>query len=123
MNPDALRDFCMRWLATWTGNRPDELLGFYTEDCYYQDPGRPTGLRGHVELRPYLEKLLRANPQWTWEAVEILPTELGFCCKWRATIPHGERVVTEVGLDLVELRGERISRNEVYFDRTQLLTD
>lgn len=122
MNDAQRRAFCDSWLAAWTGNRPDELLKFYAEDCYYQDPSRPGGLHGHAELRPYLVTLLAANPDWTWEAVELLPTERGFCCKWRAMIPFGDRIATELGLDIVELDGERITRNEVYFDRAQLLT-
>jgi hypothetical protein len=114
-------EFCKRWLPAWTGNRPEVLLEFYTEDAFYQDPARPQGLRGHPEMRPYFEKLLAANPDWVWEVVEVFPTERGFTLKWRATIPVGREEVIEYGLDIVEWDGEKVTRNEVYFDRAKLL--
>ncbi|MGZ3687378.1 MAG: nuclear transport factor 2 family protein, partial [Bdellovibrionota bacterium] len=120
LNPSDYLDFCTRWLSAWTGNRPEQLREFYTEDSYYRDPARPQGLRG-AELLPYFTKLLAKNPAWEWKAVEILPTEKGFCLKWKASIPAGPTVVSEEGLDIVEMRGTRISRNEVYFDRAGLM--
>lgn len=113
--------FCDAWLATWTGNKPNALLGYYTTDAYYSDPAYPAGLRGHDQLAPYFGKLLSRNPDWRWEAVEIMNTEKGFTLKWRATIPVGDKVLTLYGLDIVEIAGEKISRNEVYFDRVPWL--
>jgi hypothetical protein len=46
-----------------------------------------------------------------------MPTEKGFTLKWEASIPVGATTVIERGLDIVELRDDKISRNEVYFDR------
>ena len=118
---NAILKFCERWLPAWTGNRPEVLLGFYAEDAFYLDPARPQGLRGHAEIRPYFEKLLAANPDWVWEVVEVFPTKGGFTAKWRATIPVGSEEIVEYGLDIVEWDGEKVTRNEVYFDRTKLL--
>jgi hypothetical protein len=81
MEKDELFDFCKKWLAAWTGNKPKELLKFYHEDALYIDPAKKEGLRGHKEIG----------------------------------------VITEIGLDIVEFKGEKISRNEVYFDRARLL--
>ena len=115
-----LTSFCNQWLADWTRNQPEKLLAFYTESAFYRDPAKPNGLKGRAELLPYFTKLLAKNPNWTWKTVEILPTEKGFVLKWEATIPIGERVVVETGLDIVELSEGKISRNEVYFDTTRL---
>jgi SnoaL-like domain len=120
MQHDEAREFCQTWLAAWTGNQLERLLGFYAEDAFYRDPARPGGLRGHAEMRPYFVKLLAANPTWTWEPLEIFPTERGFSLKWQAAIPQGDRTVVEIGLDIVELADGRITRNEVYFDRLAL---
>lgn len=113
--------FCERWLPAWTGNRPDRLIGFYAADALYLDPARPDGLRGHAEILPYFEKLLAANPDWRWEVVEVIPTTRGFVAKWKATIPVGDRIVVEHGADIVEVEADRITRNEVYFDRMRLM--
>lgn len=112
--------FCTRFLAAWTGNRPEELLAFYAEDAFYRDPGRPQGLRGHAELRPYFTRLLAANPAWVWTLVELHLTGNGFTLKWHASIPAGAATVEEDGLDIVEVADGRITRNEVYFDRVGL---
>jgi len=117
----SLLDLCDRWLRAWTGNDPDGLLAFFTEDARYRDPAKPGGLKGHAELRPYFTKLLAANPDWVWRRLDLTPTDLGFTLKWRATIPVGDAVVEEEGLDIVELKKGLISRNEVYFDRAALL--
>ena len=113
--------FCAKWLAAWTGNDPEGLLAYYAEDAAYRDPGRPGGLHGHAELRPYFTALLAANPDWVWTPEEVIPTAAGFTLKWRARIPAGGTVVEETGLDIVEVRDGKITRNEVYFDRAALL--
>jgi hypothetical protein len=50
-----------------------------------------------------------------------MPTEKGFTLKWKATIPVKDKTITLFGLDIVELQHQKISRNEVYFDRTEWL--
>lgn len=115
-----LKHFCNRWLSAWTGNQPEKLRQFYTSGAFYRDPARPTGILGD-QLLPYFTKLLAKNPDWKWEAVEIFETARGFCLKWKASIPVGTEVIVETGLDIVELDGEKISRNEVWFDRAALI--
>lgn len=116
---EALR-FCRGWLAAWTGNRPEELIAFYDPGAFYADPARREGLRGHPEILPYFRKLLARNPDWTWEPREVVPTARGFLLKWRARIPTDGRTVEVEGVDLLELSGGKIVRNEVFFDRTAL---
>lgn len=121
MDASEAKAFCDGWLAAWTGNRPAALLAFYADDALYRDPGRPHGLRAHAQLRPYFERLLEANPAWEWHALEVFPTPGGFTLKWRARIPVGAEVIEEEGLDIVEVDAGRITRNEVYFDRSAIL--
>jgi ketosteroid isomerase-like protein len=116
-----VRTFCDRWLGAWTGNKPEALLEFYTEDTFYLDPAYPAGLNGREELSKYFEKLLNRNPDWKWEAVEIFNTEKGFTLKCKATIPVKGTPLVLYGLDIVEMRAEQICRNEVYFDRVKWL--
>jgi hypothetical protein len=116
-----LMAFCQRWLEAWTGNRPEELIKYYSPDAQYRDPARPQGLVGREALLGYFRRLLAANPAWVWVPLEVQATERGCWLKWRATIPTERGEVVEEGLDLVELRDGKITRNEVYFDRTSLL--
>ncbi len=122
MEMKDITTFCQNWLTSWTGNNPEKLLSFYSKTAYYQDPANPKGLKGHDNLFPYFKKLLGANPKWIWRMIEAYPTEKGFVLKWRATIPVKSEEIIEYGMDLLELEGDKIIRNEVYFDRTELIS-
>ena len=122
MNEKEALDFCTGWLSAWTGNRPERLIGFYAEDALYLDPAKPGGLKGRERILAYFQKLLAANPDWTWEAVEVFPMERGFTLKWKAVIPTGSATVTEHGMDIVEVASGKIVRNEVYFNLSSLLS-
>ncbi|NOY24734.1 MAG: nuclear transport factor 2 family protein [Oligoflexia bacterium] len=112
--------FCDRWLPTWTGNRPDDLIEFYDDDVYFRDPVHPGGLHGRAALLAYLQRLLKRNPTWTWVRQEVFPTTDGFTLKWRATFPFPTGIVEIDGLDIVVIQAGRIVRNEVYFDTAPL---
>ena len=121
MEREEILDFCGRWLRAWQGDRPGDLIEFYSDDALYIDPANKKGLKGGGQILPYFKKLLAANPNWKWEPIEVFPTDLGFVAKWRATIPVGKEVITEYGMDIVEIERGKIRRNEVYFDRSSLL--
>lgn len=122
MDYTKAKALCDRWLPAWTGGKEavDGLLACYTPDAFYLDPVRPGGLNGHGEMRAYFEKLLAKYPDWRWEAEEIFPTEKGFTLKWKGIIPITGQIVTLYGVDIVEAKGDKISRNEVYFDSLAL---
>ena len=113
--------FCTDWLNAWTGNKPNDLLSYYTADAFYSDPANPAGLKGQAQMQPYFEKLLSKNPDWKWEVAELFNTAKGFTLKWKASIPVNGKQLFLHGLDIVELEGNQISRNEVYFDRVPWL--
>ena len=121
MDKRELSNFCDNWLSAWTGNNPSGLLKYYHDDALYIDPANREGLKGHIEIAGYFERLLAANPDWTWRTIEIFPIPTGAIMKWECTIPVGQEIIHEVGLDIVEIEGDKITRNEVYFDRTNLL--
>ncbi len=121
MNKNEIMDFCGPWLKAWTGNQPEKLIDFYSGDAFYLDPAKPEGLQGKDQIFAYFKKLLAANPDWKWEALEVFPAEAGFTAKWKATIPVAGQVIVEHGMDIVELKNGKITRNEVYFDLSKLL--
>ena len=100
------------------------LAEFYSDDAFYLDAGVPDGIQGKDALLTYFRKLLGQNPDWVWEQIEPIPMEDGFLNKWRATIPVGDRTVICVGVCFVQFNDEgKIRRNEVYFDRAELLAE
>lgn len=118
------RSFAERWLPAWSGNKPELLASFYSEDVFYLDPAVPAGVRGKPALLAYFRKLLAKNPDWVWTQIEGIPMEDGFLNKWRAVMPVGTTSLEVVGVCFVQFDDEgRIRRNEVYFDRSRLLLE
>jgi SnoaL-like domain len=121
LSAEQAREFAGRWLPAWTGNDPEGLAAFYTEDAFYSDPAIPDGVRGKEALLAYFGALLARFPDWVWKNTGATPMEGGFLNHWHATIPVGPRVIECDGVCTVLLRDGLIERNEVFFDRTELL--
>ncbi len=124
MTKEQAKEFASKWLPAWTGNDPEKLASFYSDDTLYLDPGIPKGVRGKDELLAYFRKLLGNNPDWVWTQLEPIPMEGGFLNKWLAKIPVGSMTIECVGVCLVQFSDDGlIRRNEVYFDRTELVAE
>jgi hypothetical protein len=124
MTKEQAREFASRWLPAWTGNDPERLAAFYSNDAEYLDPAIPRGVRGKDALLAYFRKLLAANPEWVWTQIEPIPLEGGFLNKWHARIPVGGKVLECIGVCFVQFDDDgKIRRNEVYFDRHELVTE
>ena len=55
------------------------------------------------------------------DAARLDPLADGFLNEWHASVPVGDAKVEIDGVCTVQLRGGLIYRNEVFFDRTELL--
>jgi hypothetical protein len=114
--------FTDRWLPAWTGNDPERLLAYYAPDAVYSDPAIPAGVQGHSQILGYFRRLLARYPDWVWTNTRVRPMSGGFLNYWHAVIPDGGRVIECDGVCTVIVDGGLIIRNEVFFDRTPLLT-
>jgi predicted SnoaL-like aldol condensation-catalyzing enzyme len=121
LTSEQASEFASRWLPAWTGNDPERLASFYTDDAFYCDPAIPDGVEGRDALMAYFTKLLRRYPDWVWTNVRAIPLEEGFLNVWHARVPLPDGEVEFEGVCTVQLRDGLIRRNEVYFDRTALL--
>ncbi len=123
MTKQDLEALTASFLDAWNSQDVERVVACYTEDVRYRDPNT----RGHVEgrdaLRRYLQKLF-ASWQMTWARREVfeLAGDAGVAFLWHATFrrPGGALTIEADGMDLVLLRGDRLARNEVYFDRAAL---
>ena len=120
-NDKDARSFAEKWLPAWTGNRPDLLVSFYTDDVSYSDPAIPSGVRGRRDLLAYFTRLLGRNPDWVWTQRGSIPMAGGFLNLWHASIPVADRIIEVEGVCTVQLRDGFIYSNHVYFDRSELL--
>jgi len=124
MKKEDAQKFASRWLPAWTGNKPEELASYYSDDCFYMDAGIPEGAKGKAELIQYFRTLLSQNPDWVWTQLEAIPMEGGFLNKWHAKIPVGKKTVECIGVCFLQFDDQgKIKRNEVYFDRTELISE
>jgi ketosteroid isomerase-like protein len=121
---EELRDLAAKILAAWNGQDPYEVASMYTDDVTYRDPNTRGAVEGSDALRRYLSKLF-SGWEMHWELREDpLPHAdgNGVTALWRASfrLPDGDQTVETEGMDLVVLDGDRISHNEVWFDRAAL---
>ncbi len=121
MELEKAKDFCNQWLPAWTGNNPESLVSFYSEDAFYSDPFIPQGQKGKEQVLAYFRKFVRQYPNWKYDPVEIFPTEGGFTFKWKVSLPINNDIIVDYGMDIIEISNNKITRNEVYFDTARLL--
>jgi hypothetical protein len=120
-----LRRLADHVMSTWTSQDVEWVLACYIDDLVYVDPNTRGPVLGRDAMRAYLTKLFG---RWTmsWQAGEIFPLEGidGVTITWDGTLATAgsDRSVEISGLDLVILDGDLVKRNEVYFDRSALVT-
>jgi ketosteroid isomerase-like protein len=115
-----------RFLSAWNSQDVDSVLSCYTEDGIYQDPNTRGPVVGHEALRHYLTRLFDAwNMHWSMREFFPFADGNGGAFLWRAELKpaSGGRAVEISGMDLALLRGDRLRRNEVYFDRVGLFSN
>src|SRR3954468_16558287 len=93
---------CKSWLEGWSGNRPEHLISFYSDDVYFQDPVRSGGIKGRASLLKYITKMLSRFPTWRWEFEEFIATGKGFVVKYSAKVPCPGGEFSFQGADILE---------------------
>jgi ketosteroid isomerase-like protein len=101
----------------------EEVIACYTSDLVYLDPNTQGPIQGSDAMRRYLSTLFKQwNMNWRLKEAHLLGSGDGCAVLWEATLKRAgaDRKAIIKGTDLVVVRGELISRNEVYFDRSLL---
>ncbi len=113
--------FCEKWLPHWVGGAAavEKLLTFYTDDAVYEDPNVPQGVKGQAEVGGFLKLLLGKYPDWKFEIVSVYPTPKGFILQYLGTVPQagGKTIKNFRGIDVIEFEGNKISKQQGYYDR------
>ena len=123
-------DFMLRWRDAWNSHEIDRLLAFMTEDVEARDDCWPKLMRGHADVREFLEAIWRAMPDMTFEPVSgpyVIPGEPRVAVHWRgwATLtgpleppgfaPTGRRWELDGG-DFYEFRDGRVCKVRTVYD-------
>ncbi|BBX57634.1 SnoaL-like domain protein [Mycobacterium shottsii] len=123
MHREQAIELAERLLQAWNTQEVDRVVGCYTADVRYRDPNTRGFVEGSAALRHYLTKLFdRWQMHWTLREAYPLRHEDGAAVLWRASFRFiGRDTEVEIdGMDLALTHGDRLSRNDVYFDRTPL---
>jgi steroid delta-isomerase-like uncharacterized protein len=130
LDPAWVDDFLARWAAAWNSHEPERLLELMTEDIVYDDSAWPTTMRGHGEVRAFLEHAWRAFPDLRFEVAAgpyIVPGRAQAAFHWNGTgtntgpidppgfAPTGKAVAFD-GADFHEYRDGRVCRLRIVFD-------
>jgi steroid delta-isomerase-like uncharacterized protein len=132
-----VEEFAKRYAAAWNSRgHPELLLELMTEDIAYDDASSPETMRGHDEVREFLEFLWRAFPDMRFEfeppliaadgprvafVVDAFATNTGPIDPPGAP-PTGKQVKLE-GVDILEFRDGKIARLRIRYDRTDVLRE
>jgi steroid delta-isomerase-like uncharacterized protein len=123
-------DFLSRWLEAWNSHQPERVLELMTEDIVYDDSAWPTTMRGHADVRPFLDSVWRAFPDLEFKVTEgplLHPGAPKAATLWRGTATHtgplqppgfaptGKRIEVE-GMDFHEYRDGKICRLNIILD-------
>ena len=124
------REFVQRWLEAWNSHEADRLLALMTDDIEYRDDSWPKTMRGHADVREFLDATWRATPDMTFELLAgpyVIPGEPRAAFHWRGWGTHtgpldppgfaatGRRWELD-GADFHEYRGERVCKLRIAFD-------
>ncbi len=123
MEADEVRKLAETVLSAWNRQDVEGVVSCYTEDCVYLDPNTRGPVVGSEALRRYLSRLFqRWKMNWSLREFFQFADGEGGAFLWHAqlTPASGGKTAEIDGMDLVLLRGEKLSRNEVYFDRAAL---
>jgi steroid delta-isomerase-like uncharacterized protein len=131
-----VEEFLERWLAAWSSHQPERVLALMTDDIVYDDSGARETMRGHAQVREFLEFVFRAFPDLTIERVGgVLAASDGprAAFWWRAHatnagpidppgIPATGKLVDDwEGADFHEYRDGKVARLWVLFDMADVL--
>jgi SnoaL-like protein len=123
MNTSPLDNLKQRLIEAWNAQDVEAVVTCYTEDLVYRDPNTRGPVEGAEAMSHYLTKLF-SRWQMKWTVKETFPLEgiNGVAGLWRASfrVAGGDETVEVDGMDLVLIEGDRVKRNEVYFDRAVL---
>jgi steroid delta-isomerase-like uncharacterized protein len=129
-----VEDFAKRWESAWNSHEPARLLELMTDDVVYDDSAWPTTMRGHGDVRTFLDSVWRAFPDLRFELSEgpyVVAGEPKAAFYWKGSgthtgpldppgfAPTGNRIEFE-GADFHEYREGRVSRLRIVFDMLDL---
>jgi steroid delta-isomerase-like uncharacterized protein len=128
-------DFIGQWAAAWNSHEHERLLALMTDDIVYDDSAWPTTMRGHADVREFLDHTWRGIPDLRFEAREgpyVAAGEPKAAFWWDGygthtgridppgLAPTGKRMQFD-GADFHEYRDGKVARLRIVFDMADVM--
>ena len=135
VDPEWLDGFLERWDAAWDSHDPARVCELMTDDVVYNDSAWPKEMRGHADVREFLEVTWTGMPDTHFRAIDgpyLHPSEPRAAFYWRGTATHSGRIdppglaatgksVDFNGADFHEYRDGKVARLTIVFDMADLM--
>src|SRR4051812_30501879 len=135
LDREWLEDFMQRWEAAWNSHEPEQLLDLMTEDVEYDDSAWPRTMRGHADVREFLEFTWRAFPDLRFDMSDgpyIVPGQPKAAFHWTGGGTHSGSIdppgfahtgkqIEFQGADFHEYRDGRVCRLRIVFDMVDVM--
>lgn len=117
MTKKEIEKRALKYMASWNSKDPAKVLKFFATKSNFVDPANPKGISNKKSLKKYIIPLMKRNSEWNWQVQELIPSKNGCIVKSKAIIPLGKKKVKVSCVDILEFKGQKIVRNEVFFDQ------
>jgi steroid delta-isomerase-like uncharacterized protein len=135
VEPEWVNEFVQRWGDAWNSHEPQRVLDLMAEDIVYDDSASPKTMRGHGDVRAFLDMTWRAFPDLHFDLVGeplVAAGEPRAAMWWRGTATHsgpidppglaptGKRLEFE-GADFHTYRDGKLVRLQIVFDMADFM--
>lgn len=119
------------YLNAWNAHDVDAILGYFVEDCIYEDVTLSRINRGKAELKAFVDEMFAAFPDFRLDVKdEIVAADGRYATEWTMSgthegdlpiLPATHKPFSVRGASIGELEGERIERNSDYWNVGEFL--
>jgi steroid delta-isomerase-like uncharacterized protein len=128
---DTARSVIDNYIEAWNSHDIDAILGFFDEDCQYEDEALRKVMVGHDQLRQFFETMYRGFPNCGFEVVSVFQAIDCIAWEWimagnysgvgnSGLAPTG-RAMRVRGASITEFKNDRIIRNTDYWNMARMM--
>lgn len=120
-----------QYIAAWNRHDVDAILGFFDDDCSYEDEALGKILRGKAELRNFFVVMYQGFPNCAFEVVNVFDAANCIAWEWVMSgnydgmgnngIPPNGKPMRVRGTSITELINGKIKRNTDYWNLAGLM--
>ena len=120
------------WVEAWNTHDINAIVSRITDDGAYEESGSPKAMQGREEIAAWLKQAFAAFPDLKLDVKSVFSSGARVGAEWimsgtfkgvlqsRGFKPTGKKFSVH-GSSITEMRGDKVKRHAVYYDRADLL--